>query len=972
MINSLAPDKRIAFGLVTLTVAVLISAQLFGLLPDERESKLETRKILIESLAMQVSRYARGNQLLEIKSVLENIVTRNPEVLSAAIRSASGYILVEAGKHRKLWTLKINSPSSADQIQVPISGGRSMWGNMEIRFTPIEGKKLLGIPLNNMTLLIGFVGIAGFFLYGYLLRKTLSHLDPNAVIPDRVRNAMNIISEGLLILDEKERIILANNAFAKIIDTVPESLTGKTPKNMNWQYRSSDKQEMPWTLARETNKPVSEAQMSLLTKQYGQRAFLVNAAPIAGDDNKVRGTMVTFNDVTQLQKRNTQLSSAVNTLKKSQAEVAKKNKELAYLASRDPLTGCLNRRAYFDVLDSRFATLLESGEAFASVMLDIDHFKSVNDTYGHSVGDMVIKQLAKTILANMRTGDLACRYGGEEFCLYLKDADAQGAFAIAERIRKQVELLDFSSDPATRDMKITSSFGVADHKDGAESIAKMIELADQALYYAKENGRNQVTIWHDVKDILDEPEQQADSNVTYINPEKDTLTGRPCFISMIKKAIENSHDKQHVVGIFLLNIDTFKRINNTLGHNIGDQLLVQVQKRLSLQLDNIKQHLVKNNSALHTDMLNLHGDEFGIIFHSINHSGLINSIAQALQACLKKPFSIAEQEINLTCSIGSSIFPKDGESAEILLRNVEIAVNQAKDRGGNLHQSYHDELNTSSIDELEIENKLHAAFRNNELYLHYQPKVDLATGRISGLEALARWRSPELGDVPPGRFIPIAEQSGLISELGLWVLKTACLQTNKWLKAGLRDLRVAVNLSAIQLKKQDFLDRVTAIFAETGFDPHNLELEVTENMMMENIETVTPILYKLHELGVSISIDDFGIGYSSLNYIKRFPISVIKIDRSFIMHIEDDKDDLAIVSAIIAMAHAMKLKVVAEGAEHSAQVDILRKLDCDQLQGYIFSKPLSFDDVSKLLAANAKHTPGPDSLDKQIQQSQSA
>lgn len=212
----------------------------------------------------------------------------------------------------------------------------------------------------------------------------------------------------------------------------------------------------------------------------------------------------------------------------------------------------------------------------------------------------------------------------------------------------------------------------------------------------------------------------------------------------------------------------------------------------------------------------------------------------------------------------------------------------------------------------------------------------------------------------------------MISELGLWVIKTACLQGKKWIQAGYSDLRLAVNLSAQQLKKHDFLDRILNIFDETGFDPHNMELEVTENMVMENIETVTPVLYQLHEKGVSISIDDFGIGYSSLNYIKRFPISVIKIDRSFIVNISEDQDDHAIVSAIIAMAHAMNLKVVAEGAEHSEQIDILRKLNCDQLQGFIFSKPLQFDAATKLLLANARHTPGSESLYAQLQTVKSA
>lgn len=954
----LSPDKRIAFGLVTLTVAVLIAAQLFGILPDEQKSKLESRKILIESVALQVSRFARSNRLLEIKSILQSIVKRNPEVQSAAIRSNNGYLLVEAGKHRKLWTLKSKDTSTANQVQVSVFAGSRKWGNMEIHFSPVNANQLFGLSINKNFLLIVFVALAGYFLYGFLLRKTLNHLDPNAVIPDRVKNAMNIISEGLLIMDEKERIILANNAFANLTGETPESLMGKTPRKMQWKHQLA---ELPWTEAQKTNKSISDVHMNLQTKQFGTRAFLVNAAPITGDEGKVRGTMVTFNDVTQLQIRNTQLNKAVHTLKKSEAEVHKKNKELAFLASRDPLTGCLNRRAFYETIEPQFDSLMETGEAFACIMLDIDHFKSVNDTYGHGVGDVVIKILAKTVLANLRSGDMACRYGGEEFVLYLKDINADGAMAIAERIRQQIEQLDFSNDPATKDMKITSSFGIADQQDYAKSMNEMIELADQALYYSKENGRNQVNQWYKIKDILKQQKIDAErqNNVTEI------LTGRPGFISLLKQTIEQGNEKQQGLSVFLVNIDKFKRINNTLGHHVGDRLIDEIQQRLTERFD-------QRDISASTEIFNLKGDEFGIIYSGNNTPEQIKTIADAIQQCIKHPLSQGESEVNLTCSIGSSIYPQDGESPEVLLRNIEVAVNRAKDRGGHVHQPYLAEFNTGSIDELDIESKLHSALSNNELYLHYQPKVDLNTGKIRGLEALARWRNPELGDVSPGRFIPIAEQSGLINELGLWVLKTACLQANKWIQVGLSDLRIAVNLSAIQLKKHDFLDRVMTIFTETGFDPHNLELEVTENMMMENIETVTPILYQLHEKGVSISIDDFGIGYSSLNYIKRFPISVIKIDRSFIMNIEDDKDDHAIVSAIIAMAHAMKLKVVAEGAEHSQQIDILRKLNCDQLQGFIFSKPLPFDAATKLLLANAKCSPGPDSLNNQIQEPQSA
>lgn len=966
--NPLSPIKRLTMGLVFMTITMILTAQMVGLLPDEQTLQLQTRKTLTESLAIQLTQFPDHLRLAKSKSIMESLVKRNPEILSAAIRSTTGMLVIEAGRHKKHWRLRPSEPSTSKQIQVPIFSGQYIWGNMELRYTPVASSNLLGLYVNNRLLLICFIAVAGFILFGIYLRKTLKYLDPAAVIPDRVSNAMDIISEGILILDENEHIILANHSFSKKAGLSAKSLLGKEAKELKWQNTGQDT-ILPWSRARSTNKQISEVPMSLMTDKYGLRSFLINAAPITAEDGKVRGCMVTFNDVTQLQKRNIQLSSAVNTLKKSQSEVKKKNKALAFLASRDPLTGCLNRRAFFQLVEAQFKQTIENDEAMTCIMLDIDHFKAVNDNYGHSVGDIVIKRLAKTVLSSLRSGDLACRYGGEEFCLYLKDTSAEAAHTIAERIRSEVEKLDFSDDPATKNMKITSSFGIADHLDNAQSLTEMIELADQALYYSKENGRNRVTLWQSIKSL--ERKSDDKSNIEYIHQDKDTLSGRPLFIKKLEQAIDYSTQHQQGFITFLIDIDMFKRINNTLGHNMGDQLLEQINQRLSNILNHDQLGTISGKPDTRKELINLTGDEFGIIIDSVTQPGPVKQIAGVILKVLSQVYIVGDQQINLTCSIGSSVYSQDGDSPEIILRNIEIAATRAKERGGNIYQPYLDELNTTSMDDLEIENKLHNALRNHELYLHYQPKVDLRTGRITGMEALARWRNPELGEISPGRFIPIAESAGIISELGLWVLKTACQQGKKWLESGLTDLRVAVNLSALQLKKHDFLDRVMAIFDETGFDPHNLEFEVTENMVMENIETVTPILYQLHEKGVAISIDDFGIGYSSLNYIKRFPISVIKIDRSFIVNISEDKDDHAIVSAIIAMAHALNLKVVAEGAEHSIQVDILRKLKCDQLQGFIFSKPLSFVNASKLLAMNLNHAPNSKPVDNQDKQANS-
>jgi EAL domain-containing protein (putative c-di-GMP-specific phosphodiesterase class I) len=327
----------------------------------------------------------------------------------------------------------------------------------------------------------------------------------------------------------------------------------------------------------------------------------------------------------------------------------------------------------------------------------------------------------------------------------------------------------------------------------------------------------------------------------------------------------------------------------------------------------------------------------------------ITAIAKKVLAVLSSPIRLGGQELFTTASIGISIFPLDGEDPPTLLKNADMAMYQAKEQGRNTLQFFSREMNARAEERLKLENSLRRALERNELFLHYQPQVNLQTGAAVGMEALLRWQHPELGLLSPLKFIPIAEENGLIVPIGEWVLRTACAQTKAWQEAGFGPLRVAVNLSGRQFKQPDFVERVGEILKQTGLAPSCLELELTESTIMSNGEETIRILQKLKNMGVTLAIDDFGTGYSSLSYLKHFPIDRLKIDRSFVLDIPHDPDNAAIAEAIIVLAHSLKLQVTAEGVEQSDQLEFLATRHCDELQGYYVSRPVAAQDFAALL-----------------------
>jgi diguanylate cyclase (GGDEF)-like protein len=420
----------------------------------------------------------------------------------------------------------------------------------------------------------------------------------------------------------------------------------------------------------------------------------------------------------------------------------------------------------------------------------------------------------------------------------------------------------------------------------------------------------------------------------------DLLTGLPnrnFFNRELAVALANAKAENRQLAVMFLDLDRFKNINDSLGHAFGDRILQLFSQRL--------QSCLREGDIV----ARWGGDEFTILLSSTESTEEAASISDRIFQILKYPFELEEQQIFVKSSIGIAVYPQDGENGETLLRNADAALYRSKEQGRNLYRFYRSTMNSEASALLKLENYLHRALEKEELLVHYQPQVNIITGKISGMEALLRWQHPELGLVSPGKFIPLAEETGLIIPLGEWVLKTACIQNKAWQIAGIAPLKISVNLSPRQFEQSNLVTKVEQILQETGLEAQWLELEVTETSLLQNVKFANLALEKLVNMGVHISIDDFGTGYSSLGYLKKFPFHTLKIDQLFVRELKNKAQDLAIISAIITLGQGFNLRVIAEGVEKKEQLELLRSLNCEEIQGYWFSPPLSSEKATEFL-----------------------
>lgn len=504
------PTMRISLGLTSIIISVLLTGSLIGLIPDKSIINLESRKTIAQSVTTQCTFAARYNNVVVINRIMNDLVELNPNILSLGMRGEDGEYIAQTKDHQTYWVVPQGEESTLNHWKVPINQGDKLWATMEISFPPEASNFLFGYKVSPLTLMVIFCACGSFLMFTIYMKRVLRDLDPSKVMPSRVAYALNVLIEGVILVDMNDRIVLANSAFAKKVGSTVDALMGSKASELPWidPETSEAPTEYPWIKAK-SNGTQSGIRLNLGTETDSEidsvRNFMVSSVPILNDNNDIRGIMATFDDVTELEQKNIQLSEMLVVLGKSRDKVEQQNKELEILATRDSLTGCLNRRAFFAKGEQFLATAIQNGGKIACVMTDIDFFKKVNDNYGHHVGDQVIKFFADSLMSSVRgEDDVVGRYGGEEFCIVLQNVDVEKAAEITERIRIFVMEKSPVSIEDAPGIKVTASFGISSTIHGSDDLEELINQADQALYKAKETGRNRVVCWE--KEFADELE----------------------------------------------------------------------------------------------------------------------------------------------------------------------------------------------------------------------------------------------------------------------------------------------------------------------------------------------------------------------------------------------------------------------------------------------------------------------------------
>ncbi|MCA9085005.1 MAG: diguanylate cyclase [Planctomycetaceae bacterium] len=485
----LTSSGRIVLGLVSLTVSVVLGAGVFGLIPNPRIQEYQARRSFCESTAVTFMSLATRSDIDGIRSALDQLRERTPGVLSIGVRQSNGELSVESGSHQQFWKSEWTQKPGENQFIVPIMADGREWGHLEILWSESTLWRWQGIFFRPDVVLTLFVAAALSVVFSVYLRKVLKHVSPSKVVPPRVREALNALAEGLLVLDKRQCIVLANDSFATAAGCTPEELIGSHPDRFSFRVASdSEEAELPWVTTARSSHPVKGM---LLTRGDGecQRTFSVSTVPVYDDKHENRGVVASFEDVTQLQKKQQELRDALFSLKTSSEEIRKQNRELEWLATRDTLTGCLNRRSFFRDFESIWHESREQNQSLSCMMVDIDHFKAINDNHGHSTGDEVLRIVSATVMKTVAETDLVCRYGGEEFSVLMPATSIDEAEMKAERCRLAIKALQFPQ------LKVTASLGVSAVCQGPDSPQDMLDQADKCLYVAKRNGRNQVVRW---------------------------------------------------------------------------------------------------------------------------------------------------------------------------------------------------------------------------------------------------------------------------------------------------------------------------------------------------------------------------------------------------------------------------------------------------------------------------------------------
>ncbi|MGD8911532.1 MAG: bifunctional diguanylate cyclase/phosphodiesterase [Candidatus Thiodiazotropha sp.] len=988
----ISPTIKITAGLVLLTLSILLLGRLIGFVPDEEKTALHARKQFCESLAVQISFAASKNDIEILRATIESVVERDADVLSVALKNNRGLSL-SAGDHEKYWVDVPLDKSTSTHVRVPIIANELRWGNLEVAFAPL--RKEGGISLGTLGGLLLFVALMGFVLYMFFIKRTLRELDPKAVIPERVRSAFNALSEGLLILDERDQIILVNDSFTMKTDLSEDFLVGLRADELAWKRREKGIKAdvFPWYSSLQRLERKTGVPMRLVLRNKSELTFSVNTAPILDGYGKPRGVLATFDDMTDLEKKHRELKATLDKLRTSEKALRDKTVELELLATRDSLTGCYNRRAFFDKYDGLFEFAVKEKVGLVFMMIDIDRFKDINDQYGHANGDKVIKFVAKTLIVNSRPEDVVGRYGGEEFSIVMPHANKEEAMVLAERLRNEIQLKGY--ELFTDNRTVTASIGIAELPDDMDDQMLLINNADEALYLAKDQGRNRVVTWgsdltgqqrlsekekgeeldQEVLSSEEQPEKvlkgevhrledlvrNLQSELEYSREEikrregKDELTGLPnrvIFSDRTMQVLARCKRYEKSAALVSIDIDDFTSINEAFGFSNGDKILKVIASRLvdTLRITDTVAVIDEQDDNESSTISRLNNDEFVLILTDVNDIESVTWVVRRILNGLKESILINDQELFVTFSVGVSLYPHDDDTPAGLMQKASSARFAAKRGQGvnNIH-FFSPDINRNAYHKIWLESQLYKAIVRSQFELVYQPVFDMTSGRIVCMEALARWPHPKVGLIPPSEFIPVAESTGLIHKLGIWVLRQAVHDLKKWHRKGYQDLRVAVNLSAVQFRKTQLTEKILECCEKSNIEPSHVELEITESALVENFNNTKPVMQALSEVGIRFTLDDFGKGFSSLSYLRMLPIDAIKIDRSFIEDILPSEQDKTVINGIISLAKGLHLRVTAEGVETDSQKKVLNNLGCDEAQGKLYSEPVAAQQALSLL-----------------------
>lgn len=995
---------KLATSLAMLVLCMLFLADLLSLRGNPFAERQSARKVVAESLAVQLSTMIGLADKRAVQHALVEFVRRSDDVLAASLSDSTGQVLALDGDAELL--RPHDSRSSATHMVVPIFDGDTTWGHVRVSYEPIN-------RLADDAAYFGFLVVGAFVMFSVFLRRALLQIDPSQAVPGRVNSAFNLFTEGVVILDSNLLVMLGNQAAARMVGLPPEQLIGKQLDD--WPWMKGQAWQSPWKTAFNTGMGVSDQNL-YLNGRDGQRLIVVSCTLVGDEDPSRSGVMVTLNDMSAMQKKNRELSVTLHQLKKTQEHISEKNRELEALAWLDPLTGLLNRRKLMESFQSLVNGAAESGKPLICVMLDIDFFKAINDNYGHAAGDEVICAVAGQLKLVGEGKDIAGRYGGEEFVLVLPDTTMERGAEMAEALRLAIERL--ADDVTVPVPRITASLGLSEltGEDLTEdTVNALLERADRALYAAKESGRNRVVVHepdtlamlaaskaaHDERqkdkpahkrvaesDVLAEHSssaeassltdqadtamedsvelaREADAVQAIVHRHKEEvamlkshdqmtrLPRRQLFMHAVENELMRAERMDRSLGIVSIEVKELQRLASSLGHHQCEAMIKEVLNRVQdeLRASDVVTRINEAHSISH-----LADNEYGILLSDLKEPDEALPIITRLRRVLTDPVEVDGENIYPGFNIGVALYPDCGDMAHELLESAIGARLVAASLPEKV--AYHfasADMEKMSREYLQLESDLYQAVAEQQFEVHFQPKFDLATRTIGSVEALVRWHHPTRGNVSPVEFIPIAETNGLIGQVFHQVLDASLAQLREWDRLGLDKINVSVNLSASQLRDAELVSDVLMALKRADLAPTRLEIELTETSIIQSPQRARIALGQLHDAGVSISMDDFGTGYTSLGLLAELPLDSVKIDRSFIVAMQSSERSRAIVESVINMAHTLRLLVVAEGVETNEQLTTLDALGCNEVQGYLISRPLAGSDITQLLEREARH-----------------